>query len=108
MGIRGRESLDERTWKPDVRNPEQTSSNSYEEGGTAMTSKIETSKLIREVNRLHKQITEANQTSLDSAIEAGEMLINLKKTVPHGEWADYLSKNCPDISERTAQDYMWA
>jgi len=65
-------------------------------------------KLIREINRLHKQITEADQTSLDSAIEAGEMLIRLKKTVPHGEWADYLREKCPDISERTAQDYMWA
>jgi hypothetical protein len=63
---------------------------------------------IDEINRLHTQIVEANQTSLERAMEAGALLIQLKKTVVHGRWSAYLAEHFPKISERTAQDYMWA
>jgi hypothetical protein len=36
------------------------------------------------------------------------MLALWKKQKKHGEWLPWLAENCPDISERTAQDYMWA
>jgi hypothetical protein len=63
---------------------------------------------IKEINRLHNEIVEADQTSLEKAIEAGAMLCALKRIVGHGKWTEYLKANFPTISERTAQDYMWA
>jgi hypothetical protein len=65
-------------------------------------------RLIAEVNRLHNLVVEADQTSLEKAIEAGILLNALKKHVKHGDWLPYLAENFPTISERTAQDYMWA
>jgi Protein of unknown function (DUF3102) len=63
-------------------------------------------KLAREINRLHNEITEAAQTSLQRSIEIGDMLKDAKKNVAHGEWEGWLAKNCPDISDRTARLYM--
>jgi len=40
------------------------------------------------------------------AVECGRLLCEQKKRVAHGGWLDWLSANCPDISERTAQKYM--
>ena len=40
------------------------------------------------------------------AVECGRLLCEQKKRVAHGGWLDWLSSNCPDISERTAQKYM--
>jgi hypothetical protein len=75
---------------------------------SGIPNKSECLKYIREISRLHGLIVEADQTTLEYAIEAGGMLIALKKTVEHGDWLGYLAENFPDISERTAQDYMWA
>jgi hypothetical protein len=63
-------------------------------------------KTITEINRLHRLVTEATQTSLQYSIEIGTMLIEVKKEVKHGEWEPWLCKNCPDISDRTARMYM--
>jgi hypothetical protein len=39
------------------------------------------------------------------AIEAGQLLLEARATVRHGEWLSWLKKNCA-MSERTAQNYM--
>jgi hypothetical protein len=39
------------------------------------------------------------------AIEAGQLLIEAKKRIPHGNWLSWLEAFC-DMSERTAQAYM--
>jgi hypothetical protein len=43
--------------------------------------------------------------SLEHAIMAGELLIEAKEQVKHGEWLPWLRDHCT-ISERTAQLYM--
>jgi hypothetical protein len=43
--------------------------------------------------------------AVEHAIAAGELLIEAKKQVKHGEWQIWLMANC-DISERTVQAYM--
>jgi hypothetical protein len=43
--------------------------------------------------------------AVEHAIAAGELLIEAKKQVKHGEWQTWLMANC-DISERTVQAYM--
>jgi hypothetical protein len=68
-----------------------------------------TSELIKtasEINRLHRLVTEAAQSSLQYSIEIGTMLIDVKKDVKHGDWEAWLAKNCPEISDRTARVYM--
>jgi hypothetical protein len=61
-----------------------------------------------EINRLHAEITAAAQTSLEKSIEAGLILIAIKKgkLVAHGDWATWLDKNCPDVGATTARLYM--
>ena len=61
--------------------------------------------LADEINRAHQAACRAVRTSLESAIEAGERLIEGKALVKHGEWLPWLNELC-DLSERTAQVYM--
>ena len=46
------------------------------------------------------------QKGLEHALKAGQLLLEAKKGLPHGEWLPWLRESCPDISERTAQNYM--
>jgi hypothetical protein len=44
-------------------------------------------------------------TALKHALEAGNLLIEAKRLVRHGEWLSWVEEHC-EISERTAQAYM--
>lgn len=48
---------------------------------------------------------EATESSVQHAIRAGELLLEAKVLVKHGEWLPWLKQHC-SISERTAQLYM--
>ena len=63
-------------------------------------------KTASEINRLHRLVTEAAQSSLQYSIEIGEMLNDVKKDIKHGDWEGWLAKYCPEISDRTARVYM--
>jgi hypothetical protein len=63
---------------------------------------------IRLINEAHAAVVAANQTGLEKAIECGEMLRAAKEKVGHSNWMPWLKDNCPNISDRTARDYMWA
>jgi hypothetical protein len=67
------------------------------------------SKLVTTLAVRIRQELEATRTSLVQAVEhaitAGELLIEAKQQVKHGEWLPWLTENC-EISERTAQAYM--
>src|SRR5262245_16846546 len=63
-------------------------------------------KNARIINEAHKEVVAAQQTSLQHAITAGTTLRACKDAIPHGEWTEWLEKNCPDISEETARLYM--
>jgi hypothetical protein len=58
------------------------------------------------INAAHKVVVSANKTSIEKAIEAGEMLKACKDSVSHGEWSKWLYDNCRDISDETARLYM--
>lgn len=54
---------------------------------------------------LHAEIVGALRSSLEKAIEVGELLEEQKATVAHGEWSSWVEEKLPfDI--RTAQRYM--
>ena len=47
----------------------------------------------------------AVRSSLDHALRVGDLLIEAQQGVRHGEWENWVERNCR-MSERTAQDYM--
>src|ERR1700678_1472142 len=53
----------------------------------------------------HQATSEALKSSIEHALTAGELLIEAKKLVPHGQWLPWLEKHC-EMSSRTAQLYM--
>jgi len=61
--------------------------------------------LARRINAEHEATEIAMQSGLEHAIKAGELLLEAKEAVPHGNWLPWLKANC-SVSERTAQLYM--
>jgi phage N-6-adenine-methyltransferase len=43
---------------------------------------------------------------IEHALTAGELLLEAKAQVPHGQWLPWLAENCPAVSPRMAQYYM--
>jgi len=83
--------------------------------------KIQTlEELAQGINRLHAEVQaieteiedlqismdEKEDTKQEKAVKIGTMLIEAKEQLAHGKWLKWLKKNCPEISERTAQHYM--
>jgi hypothetical protein len=62
---------------------------------------------IKRINAEHQAVVAASAGALQHAIDCGEMLKAAKAKVKHGEWEQWLLDNCPDISARTARNYMW-
>ena len=62
--------------------------------------------LATEINAKHGQTINSARTTLESARDAGQLLITAKSEVDHGRWAAWLDENCPDIAGRTARKYM--
>jgi hypothetical protein len=61
--------------------------------------------LAARIRAEHEATADALKTSIGHGIAAGELLVEAKEQVPHGEWLPWLKTNCA-ISERTAQLYM--
>jgi hypothetical protein len=61
--------------------------------------------LARRINEKHNEAEQALKSGFAHAIAAGELLLEAKATVPHGEWLSWLAENCA-VAERTAQLYM--
>ena len=61
----------------------------------------------REINEEHKLAKQFADTAIDHAIRCGQLLVEVKETVPHGEWIPWVSSNC-EFSERQSQRYMKA
>lgn len=61
--------------------------------------------LAASINAEHDHCVAAMQKSLAHALAAGDMLIEAKGLVAHGEWLPWLADNC-GIPKRTAQLYM--
>jgi hypothetical protein len=62
-------------------------------------------KLATLIQQRHEAVAASLKEAVSNAIAAGELLLEAKKQVGHGEWLPWLAENC-DISERTAQAYM--
>jgi hypothetical protein len=58
-----------------------------------------------EIRKAHADVQESAKTAAQRAIDAGNLLIEAKELVRHGEWLPWLRENCA-LAERTAQLYM--
>jgi len=61
--------------------------------------------LVAEVNQLHRELSTLMLDSVQKAIKAGEILIELKLRVGHGGWRIWVERNL-SFSIRTASRYM--
>ena len=57
------------------------------------------------INTAHRAASDAAQSALLHAREAGRLLVEAKATVGHGKWTGWLRDNV-EFSERTARGYM--
>lgn len=64
--------------------------------------------LAQTINREHKVAESSLDAHRDAAHKCGKALIDAKASpeMKHGMWLPWLKENCPDISERQAQNYM--
>ena len=61
--------------------------------------------LVASIEIEHAEVGQALQSALAHAIAAGELLIEAKRRVQHGEWRPWLEANC-SVPARTARHYM--
>lgn len=57
------------------------------------------------INAAHERCQRSYVTMLSDARSTGELLLQAKSQLPHGQWTAWLSSNCA-FSDRTAQRYM--
>lgn len=62
--------------------------------------------LVARINVAHAEATAYAGKAIERALEAGDLLIQAKTHVQHGEWHSWLRQHCPSISPRTVQNYM--
>src|SRR5262249_46840075 len=61
--------------------------------------------LAARIRAEHEQVVVALARGIKHAINAGELLLEAKAQIKHGQWLSWLSEHCA-VSERTAQLYM--
>lgn len=61
--------------------------------------------LAARINVEHEAVTKFMKQSLERAIRAGELLIEAKAQLKHGQWLPWLREHC-QLPERTASHYM--
>ena len=69
------------------------------------TARRELAPLADDINREHAEAERAFRGGLEHAIRAGELLLEAKASVGHGDWLPWVEQNC-DFSTRLAQKYM--
>jgi hypothetical protein len=62
--------------------------------------------LAADINAAHKEAQAYASKAVERALVAGDLLLAAKAQVKHGEWLPWLAANCPDISARTATNWM--
>jgi hypothetical protein len=62
--------------------------------------------LVAEIKSEHAEFLSTSRRTLEQAIVLGKKLKKLKKQVGHGKWLSWLPEHIPEISDRSAQDFM--
>jgi hypothetical protein len=70
-----------------------------------VTTIMNLSELAKRIDAEHRECERSLKAGLEHALKAGQLLLEAKATVGHGEWLSWLEKNC-HVPERLAQKYM--
>jgi|GEM_PF-3029657 len=62
--------------------------------------------LAKDINSAHEAVLAGHKKTLAAAMKCGKHLAEAKKKAGHGEWLRWLTKNCPQVSKRTASRYL--
>jgi hypothetical protein len=62
--------------------------------------------LASKINESHEAALKSMRAGMQHAIDTGTLLRQAKALVQHGQWVDWVKKNCPSFCPRTAQLYM--
>jgi hypothetical protein len=74
--------------------------------GGQMTELVRTNDdLAREINAEHGQVETYKHNTIQHAIRCGELLLEMKQRVGHGNWLTWVQEHF-EASERTARNYM--
>jgi hypothetical protein len=60
---------------------------------------------IQKIIQLHSEIARLYRMSVENAAQIGQLLIEQKESMEHGEWGSWVENNLP-FTIRTAQNYM--
>src|SRR5438477_13195410 len=60
--------------------------------------------LAARINAAHQKVVRASASMVEHAIEAGNLLLQVKESLGHGRWLPWVETHCV-FSERTAQRY---
>jgi hypothetical protein len=66
---------------------------------------LPTQSIIDQINTHHTNAMKQAKEAVQSAKAAGELLLQVKATLPHGTWTDWLKSHL-NVSDRQAQRYM--
>ncbi len=66
---------------------------------------LQINEYAKKINELHKILNIQLKTPLNTAIEIGQLLIEVKENVGHGNFLNWIKDNC-FFSDKTAQSYM--
>lgn len=85
---------------------QQTRNTMLNENAVSATPAVDSLSFIAQrINDHHGQATRHAKTAIEHARQAGELLLEAKALVNHGEWIGWLADNCA-VSPRQAQRYM--
>jgi len=62
--------------------------------------------LAREIKNQHNAASDLKKRGIEHARKAGQLLIDAKRQLKHGQWARWVSEHLRDVSVRTLQNYM--
>jgi hypothetical protein len=61
--------------------------------------------LAARIRAEHEATSAALKSGVRHAMAAGDLLLEARQQVPHGQWLAWIKENC-ELSERTAQLYI--
>ena len=79
----------------------------YNKHGGNMHDLTTVDQITKKIQELHESAQTNAETAVSHAVEAGKLLLELKRQLPHGQFLRHVSKNM-NISIRQCQRYMAA
>jgi hypothetical protein len=73
--------------------------------GQSLETPVSLDTLAAEIMAAHTAALTASRSAVEHARRAGELLLQKKAQLAHGQWLPWLAANC-DLKVRTAQEYM--